>query len=197
MLQTGRSLWLEGGHRIRGALSILSDPQRNSLGIVLRELEGKVAEVQGPVHIWTVYWLESASSLGKSLSMEHWSLVPTALQDDEGRVERDLMVSELPSQNRGARSVEVIECWKMTGWKNEPCLSRHECINLSTCGLFHNFSYRNEGQKSEVDPNPLWNIILSPGKSLLESLALRRQDLIPPKSVITLFYNISLGEVIT
>lgn len=55
MLQTGRSLWLEGGHRIRGALSILSDPQRNSLGIVLRELEGKVAEVQGPVHIWTVY----------------------------------------------------------------------------------------------------------------------------------------------
>lgn len=74
MLQTGRSLWLEGGHRIRGAWSVCSDPQRNSLVIVLRELEGKVAEVQ----LWIVSWLESALSLGKSLSMEHWSLSTNA-----------------------------------------------------------------------------------------------------------------------
>ena len=67
-------LWLEGGHRNRVAWSILSESQRNSLVIVLRELEGKVAEIQVPVHIWIVYWLESASSLGKPLFSERWSL---------------------------------------------------------------------------------------------------------------------------
>ena len=195
MLQTGRSLWLEGGHRNRVAWSILSDPQRNSLVIVLRELEGKVAEIQVPVHIWIVYWLESASSLGKPLSVEHWSLSFARLWG-ESRERR--MVSTLPSQNREARSAVVIQCWKMTRWKNTLYLSRHE-LNLSTCGLFHNFSYRNWGQKSKVDLNPLRHIILDPGKILLESLALRLQDLIPPptpKSIIMLFHNISLGEVI-
>lgn len=82
----------------------------------------------------------------------------------------------------------------MTGWKNELCLSRHELINLPTCGLFHNFSYRNWGQKSEVDLNPLRNIILDPGKILLENLALRLQDLIPrPPRVSLCSFITSLG----
>lgn len=55
----------------------------------------------------------------------------------------NLMASKLPSPNRGVRSAEVIKYWKMTGWKNEPYLSRHELINLSTCGLLYNFPYRN------------------------------------------------------
>ena len=65
------------------------------------------------------------------------------------------MVSKQPSQNREARSVVVMLCWKMTRWKKALYLSRHELINLPTRGLFHNFSDRNGGQKSKVDLNPL------------------------------------------
>lgn len=48
MLQTGRSLWLEGGPRIRGAWSVPGDPQRNSLVIVLRRAGGKSGRGPAP-----------------------------------------------------------------------------------------------------------------------------------------------------